>query len=480
MGGGRFAPKNPENPEKEEREPAKGDETSPKEEDAPPVSLAALSDEEIARKPDVTLADLHLLNDNRRAAKILSRMYVNRDEKGVTRFANLLRAEGIDTLTGVLDILSGFGTNLPRLLCYSNDPDAEDWPIFKHEPGDIALLMGEMEKATDGFSVTVAPLVLADVQLMGIRAMSELESVVTGPSAPQTIDYISRSKWGREMLEDDILREPPTIRQEERLTPSSEQREAAEQWVADAGRAVLRDNGKPDDDNSVAAAMRSAGDKVIADIRRYPVKVRADVYSALSVLTNGRWKTQFETGTSNGTYEPTARAMAEERGLGIPRGIREHRRPVYGYVDVAGVESDVSQYGGIEFVLKDAAKDRTSITIGDSLAGFQDGTLVGRYLTEDRGTFGFVGEYSRDLALLAAGKEHRYADWYSTGNWFRPGVPYVEAQIYEGLSVNDIDRVVIHVREVANEETDDPKPVVKRLTALLRKRGIAYEVDKGE
>lgn len=107
---------------------------------------------------------------------------------------------------------------------------------------------------------------------------------------------------------------------------------------------------------------------------RVNIRVR-NVDTLMSILDDGRFKSQFETGASTGYFGPGLRADVESRLFNIPNKV-EHEpqnRPIYGYLmDEEPLEphkdSVASAYGTIRILLKKSVNARTTFTGGDSLA----------------------------------------------------------------------------------------------------------------
>lgn len=156
----------------------------------------------------------------------------------------------------------------------------------------------------------------------------------------------------------------------------------------------------------------------------------------LAALRDGRFKTQFETGASGlmGAYVPDERAAVEERLFGIARnGFDASRRPYYGYVLTSGVNASpaddaiLNAYGPVQVVFKDQVRARTTAMIGDSIND------------EDRGRPSPVNApqfWSFKPSRLRPGDY----DHEVTGPVFRGG-EYAEAQIHDGVDVDDIEEV---------------------------------------
>jgi len=162
----------------------------------------------------------------------------------------------------------------------------------------------------------------------------------------------------------------------------------------------------------------------------------------LSVIKDGRFKTQYETKESNGAYKPYLRRTNEMAYMGVPQNTSAGSRPIYGYVasQVSGTTPNTSpynqdkwninnggvgQYGEVRVVMKDDVIGRTSYTVPDSL----DGYALARPL----------GEAHSERSIAQAGLFHDLS--LSHGGLQRGG--YIEAQIRGGVSVKDIKEVYI-------------------------------------
>ena len=162
----------------------------------------------------------------------------------------------------------------------------------------------------------------------------------------------------------------------------------------------------------------------------------------LSVIKDGRFKTQYETKESNGAYKPYTRRTGEMAYMGVPQNTPAGSRPIYGYVatQASGTTPNTSpynqdkwninnggvgQYGDVRVVMKDDVIGRTSYTVPDSL----DGYALARPL----------GEAHSERSIAQAGLFHDLS--LSHGGLQREG--YIEAQIRGGVSVKDIKEVFI-------------------------------------
>lgn len=198
-----------------------------------------------------------------------------------------------------------------------------------------------------------------------------------------------------------------------------------------------------------------------------PIAVRVTPKALKGILAEGRIKTQFETNRSNGELDPKWRARVEERWFGLQKDSDPKQRPIYGYVAVDGVRSVsgdaktagqdgnvLDQYGGIQVVLKDGVKDRTTVTWGDSLT-IPDYTIPEPLNNPTWRSYALPTGGIGNGALKDLDRDVNSQLWRERN--------YVEAQIHGGVSSSDIAEVVL------------PK-ADKALQAALTDAGISWRV----
>ena len=171
-----------------------------------------------------------------------------------------------------------------------------------------------------------------------------------------------------------------------------------------------------------------------------------------------RFKSQFETGRSEGTMSTTLRSKVEQTGIGFDPGNNVKHRPQYGYLSHDDelhedlVESALF-YGEAKFKLKPGVLNRVTVTGGNSL-GMRSKVyaqpLKGQPLDDNvaRGTLGRIPYRSNPLTA----KEY-----------YKKGDGYNEIQIPGGLTLDDMEAVSF------------PQSVLIRkphLRAMLEKKGI--------
>lgn len=150
------------------------------------------------------------------------------------------------------------------------------------------------------------------------------------------------------------------------------------------------------------------------------VAIRAPIDVIERIFADERFMSQFESGASQGTFNPELRKKVEYEAFGVPEDIEPSKRPIYGYWSGESGEHDktsLEYYGGVAFILKDSAKERATVTFGDSL----DGELVGSKP-------GSVKLESMEIAEGMISKDN---------------FSYIEAQVHGGVSLNDVEEVVV-------------------------------------
>jgi hypothetical protein len=152
-------------------------------------------------------------------------------------------------------------------------------------------------------------------------------------------------------------------------------------------------------------------------IEKADVVISVDSRILEKLITDGRFKTQFETNTSRGALNKYLREQTDTAQFGYHPSTAPEMRPVYGYLTTGGtIDKDrfamVKQYGDLQFVLKRSTNSRSTYTTTDSL----DGAF-----------------YPSPLGTPSAGAARGRSGLYS------------EAQIHGGVSLDDVDYVAVSV-----------------------------------
>jgi hypothetical protein len=194
------------------------------------------------------------------------------------------------------------------------------------------------------------------------------------------------------------------------------------------------------------------------DIAKANVVKAIEGLDLIKVLEDGRLKNQFETGTSNGAYNPTLRLQNELKISGTPIDTAPEKRSIFGYLatfedeklpkdpkskkNILHVASTYTKgYGDFKIVMKPSVQERTTFTASDSMMGSQIAQVVSPNVTPE--------------AMKMAGF---LADPYTALNFTPESVLgyYLEAQIHGGISLSDIERIIY-----VGEDSDEILQLVK-------------------
>jgi hypothetical protein len=167
------------------------------------------------------------------------------------------------------------------------------------------------------------------------------------------------------------------------------------------------------------------------------IAMDADSFEEMMSSGDPRFKTQFEIADSNGMYAPTVRLNGEARGQLIPVNVDASERPIYGYSSLDDSDENITsdgvfQYGEIRFVLKDSVKDRTTMTIGDSL---QTGAIPMRMNKTPKVSDVIKATDGQIVSAIKTGYEFDSAE-FTEDNYF-------ETQIFGGVSLKDIEKIYV-------------------------------------
>ena len=204
-----------------------------------------------------------------------------------------------------------------------------------------------------------------------------------------------------------------------------------------------------------------------------------------SILKDGRFKNQHEVGRSGGYFNPEARVEAEAAQFGVPVDLPPEKRPIYGFIKSLDnstgeeVQKDINSriYGNVRVKLKPEVKNRTTVTFGDSLeqarvgipltpekraeqiagyfdyarqtdaplASFSDESKLGRqWIEASIGTSFHTEARSRAYARVLQ-EFPEFKTMLPEPEMFRSGSAghYVETQIHNGVSLSDIESIII-------------------------------------
>jgi len=191
----------------------------------------------------------------------------------------------------------------------------------------------------------------------------------------------------------------------------------------------------------------------------------------IAILNSGEIQNGYVSGTSQREYaskmgtSKDLRMKMENEVFGLTSKSPLSERPVYGFVDQKGLRDDkeVMQYGDAKMVLNPDVKERSTVTIGDSLdtsrAGWEAKFAVttAPLLASDPNPKDIYYPAVSEMAIPKLLSSPDKLSGQSLGG-------YVEAQIHGGIKTSDIARVDFY---------DKPSPEVE---AALRDNGIPYRI----
>lgn len=253
-----------------------------------------------------------------------------------------------------------------------------------------------------------------------------------------------------------------------------------------------RPSSKPEDistRNAVKANLIEQANKIakLSVLPTVEIRMRVHTSDLESILDNG-FKTQLETKSSGGAYNPSLRKEATAKLFNLSPKEMNNLKPnefeKYGYLwDNRDKEPDYSvldPYGSTKVIFKNEIRDRITYFHGDSLG-------LGKYsLNQELNRAAKLGEpnpsYLRSMWKFKADDglnmgqklwrdpNRKLSDDYTNINQFLkdPSKFYNEAQIHGSLTKKDIELIIISKEELT-----------KTLQQKLKQDGIKYKVIGG-
>jgi len=236
----------------------------------------------------------------------------------------------------------------------------------------------------------------------------------------------------------------------------------------------------------------------VEDLRRgRPViNVPDDVVDG--IFSQGRYWSQFVTGTSNGSLDAEERSESEWQFAGVDQNIAAEDRPVYGHIVSSAKEIErAGAYGNWALVLRpETTEARTTFTVDDSLGTpnialpltgeYTDEELMMWFYAPEGGYYGIGGakhfidvamadlirEAAREMGIDARRVEESIRD-LGLETRMSSGLPdpgadsqYLEAQIHGGVSLHDIESLLIPLDEW-DSMTPNNRAEISRITEAL-------------
>lgn len=98
---------------------------------------------------------------------------------------------------------------------------------------------------------------------------------------------------------------------------------------------------------------------------------RHDNNGIRGILKSGKFKNQFETGTSSGTLDNGMRRLVSQTYFGTPKDGLDINREKYGYIKNPGGYDDVEWYGRYDVGFNPSVRQRMTVSNGDSFKKFR-------------------------------------------------------------------------------------------------------------
>lgn len=193
--------------------------------------------------------------------------------------------------------------------------------------------------------------------------------------------------------------------------------------------------------------------------------VRVKKGTLTKILKDGRFKSQFETESSGGTYSPRIRADYETKAFKYNENLNPKDRPIYGYAsptkegvyenprDPKSTFDPVRMYGRIRIRLKDRARNRSTITFDDSLGSIDYLLPSPMNNASQKSLF-----LTKDISGMMDSLETQDVD----------NSRYAEIQVHGGVTTDDISKVFFP----ANFD------ITPELKEQLKEKGIKWQQDK--
>ena len=158
-----------------------------------------------------------------------------------------------------------------------------------------------------------------------------------------------------------------------------------------------------------------------------------------TILKDGRFKSQFETGTSRGLLDEGVRKSVEKSLLGVADDIPLNQRPIYGYASSSETgfvglnpTTELDAYGHIAVKLKRSTRNRTSMLFDDSFN-------VSISTPSD-----FTSPSVRSLEISKADDIKKVLRQQNVDTVLDN--IYTEVHIHRGVSIGDIEEIVFDKR----------------------------------
>lgn len=337
------------------------------------------------------------------------------------------------------------------------DVEAEFLEKFMDKLGTDAINYGETVELAQKISDVPAPKPakpIPKVQQMVIEGLPEPEKFETPEPEPKILDWREKgADKNYKTYVSNYNRQLEYHLKENKLT-------AAPDWIK---KQVGIFGPRPVTAERIKAELTKRAKKWANNATPF---VRVKKGTLTKILKDGRFKTQFETKSSGGTFNPRIRAEVERQIFSYREDLNPKDRPIYGYAsptkegtyktprDRQGTYDPVGQYGRIRIRLKDRARNRATITFDDSL-GAVDYMVPSPMNDATQRSLPVESSYVAEIIESLEKQEIS-------------GGRYVEIQVHGGVTIDDISKVFFPA------DFD----VTPELKEQLKKKGIKWQQDK--
>jgi hypothetical protein len=196
------------------------------------------------------------------------------------------------------------------------------------------------------------------------------------------------------------------------------------------------------------------------------LRVRVPPEKLDSIIDDGRLKTQFDVDSSQGSYAPHTRKMAEKVMFNKPDDMPTDKRPVYGYIKETDIKDDgssndlLTQYGDAKIELEEEVKSRTTFTNGDTLTknAFDIASDQARLNINpnpinnpDRTSFS-TNDISESLLPQKLRKIKGETDDVTGSDL--GSARYAEAQVHDGVELSDFKKISLPESELDEDQLE--------------------------
>jgi hypothetical protein len=235
--------------------------------------------------------------------------------------------------------------------------------------------------------------------------------------------------------------------------PRDAAREIVQRKAASALAEVVNERG-----GTAAGWVRRAQQNFRTEVADAPVEIAIHGRYLDGVLDGGGYRNFFEVAEQFPDSVAAGRVDAYREMhafAGLARDAPASARPIYAYANTgAAAHRAADAYGGTRLVLRDAVKERLTYTANDSMTPLVDQRMLPATLdTIDEAFFG-----------------DEIGKWIDTRNTVAlyNRVQYVEAQIYGGVTLRDIDAIVF--------DYTDLRVLSRERFAQLQHAGVSIQV----